>query len=266
MGKGEMGRAVFDFSATTTVITGGVSGIGLACAELIARCGGDVVVSAHRRPDGGVDAAKVDSALERIRAAAGPAPSTVTALGCDVGDEASVAAFFRQVPHVDYLIHSAGVSPNTAFLDQTGHEWDTVHNVNTTGAFLVTKHAALAMERNPLQGDFRGRILLITSTNGINSQDPVSAHYDSSKAAANMVVRTAAERLAEMRICVNGLAPGWINTEMNATLPPDLRERESARIWMRRWADPEEVARCAAHLLTMPYLMGQVVMVDGGYR
>ena len=261
-----MGRAVFDFRQTTTVITGGVSGIGLACAELIARYGGDVVVSARRRPDGAMDIGKTDSALKRIRAAAGPTPTTVTALGCDVGDEASVAEFFRQVARVDYVIHSAGVSPNTAFLDQTGSEWDTVHNVNTTGAFLVTKHAALAMERNPLRGDFRGRILLITSTNGINSQDPVSAHYDSSKAAANMLVRTAAERLAEMQICVNGLAPGWINTEMNATLPPDLREKESAKIWMRRWAEPEEVAGCAAHLLTMPYLMGQVVMVDGGYR
>ena len=260
------GRAIFDFNGTTTVITGGVSGIGLACAELIARCGGEVVVSARRGPDGAVDTRKVDSALERIRAAAGPQPTTVAALGCDVGEETSVAEFFSQIARVDHVIHSAGVSPNTAFLDQTGHEWDTVHHVNTTGAFLVTKYAALAMEKNPLREDFRGRILLITSTNGINSQDPVSAHYDSSKAAANMLVRTAAERLAEMQICVNGLAPGWINTEMNATLPPDLRERESAKIWMRRWAEPEEVARCAAHLLTMPYLTGQVVMVDGGYR
>ena len=68
------GRAIFDFNGTTTVITGGVSGIGLACAELIARCGGDVVVSARRGPDGAVDTRKVDSALERIRAAAGPQP------------------------------------------------------------------------------------------------------------------------------------------------------------------------------------------------
>jgi NAD(P)-dependent dehydrogenase (short-subunit alcohol dehydrogenase family) len=53
---------------------------------------------------------------------------------------------------------------------------------------------------------------------------------------------------------------------LNATLPPDVREKESAKIWMKRWAEPEEMARCAAHLLTMPYLMGQVVMADGGYR
>jgi NAD(P)-dependent dehydrogenase (short-subunit alcohol dehydrogenase family) len=259
-----MGLAVFDFSGTTTVITGGASGIGLTCSSLIAKYGGDVVVSASRRPD------KTEKALDRIRAAAGGKPIKVAAFPCEVGSESSVADFFEQISkagiRLDYLIHSAGVSPNTDFFDQSQSEWDTVLNTNTTGAFLVTKYAALAMKQNPVRGDFRGKILLITSTNGINSQDPVSAHYDASKAAANMLVRTAAEQLSQMQICVNALAPGWINTDLNATLPPDVREKESAKIWMRRWAEPEEMAHCAAHLLTMPYLMGQVVMADGGYR
>ncbi|NBT65245.1 MAG: SDR family oxidoreductase [Betaproteobacteria bacterium] len=245
-------------------MTGGASGIGLTCAELIARCGGDVVVSASRRPD------KTAKALDRIREASQGRSNKLAAFPCEVGSETSVASFFEQITQagirIDFLIHSAGVSPNTDFFDQTQAEWDTVLNTNTTGAFLVTKYAALAMKPNPLRGDFRGKILLVTSTNGINSQDPVSAHYDSSKAAANMLVRTAAEHLSSMQICVNALAPGWINTELNATLPPDVREKESAKIWMRRWAEPEEMARCAAHLLTMPYLMGQVIMADGGYR
>jgi NAD(P)-dependent dehydrogenase (short-subunit alcohol dehydrogenase family) len=259
-----MAQAHFDFSGTTTVITGGASGIGLTCAELVARCGGDVIVSSSRRPD------KTEKALQRIKAAAAGNTIGTHAFACEVGTEDSVSAFFKQIgqagQRIDYVIHSAGVSPNTDFFDQTQDEWDTVHNTNTTGAFLVTKHAALAMKGNPLRGDFRGKILLVTSTNGINSQDPVSAHYDSSKAAANMLVRTAAEHLSEMQICVNALAPGWINTDLNATLPPDVREKESAKIWMRRWAEPDEMARCALHLLTMPYLMGQVVMADGGYR
>ncbi|NBO95320.1 MAG: SDR family oxidoreductase [Betaproteobacteria bacterium] len=259
-----MAQVHFDFSGTTTVITGGASGIGLTCAELIASYGGHVVVSASRRPD------KTEKALDRIRSASGGKSVKVAAFACEVGTEASVASFFEQITkagiRVDYVIHSAGVSPNTDFFDQTQTEWDTVLNTNTTGAFLVTKHAALAMKQNPVRGDFRGKILLVTSTNGINSQDPVSAHYDSSKAAANMLVRTAAEHLSESQICVNALAPGWINTDLNATLPPDVREKESAKIWMKRWAEPEEMARCAVHLLTMPYLMGQVVMADGGYR
>jgi NAD(P)-dependent dehydrogenase (short-subunit alcohol dehydrogenase family) len=187
-----------------------------------------------------------------------------------VGSEDSVRSFFKAIRdaevRVDHVIHSAGVSPNTEFLAQTQEEWDMVHNTNATGAFLVTKYAALSMKENPLRGDFRGRIVLITSTNGINSQDPVSAHYDSSKAAGNMLARTAAEHLAEHQICVNALAPGWIATALHDSLPPDVREKETAKIWMRRWARPEEMAACAAHILTMPYYMGQVLMADGGYR
>jgi NAD(P)-dependent dehydrogenase (short-subunit alcohol dehydrogenase family) len=259
-----MGIASFDFSGTTTVVTGGASGIGLTCAEMIARHGGHVVISASRRPE------KTQKAVERISRAGAGRNIQLNVFPCEVGEESSVSAFFALVKGagitVNQVIHSAGVSPNTDFFEQTQKEWDMVHNTNTTGAFLVVKYAAQAMRGNPIKGDFRGKILLITSTNGINSQDPVSAHYDSSKAAANMLVRTSAEHLSELQICVNALAPGWINTDLNATLPPDVREKESSKIWMRRWAEPEEMALCAMHMLAMPYLMGQVIMADGGYR
>lgn len=257
-----MARATFDFSGTTTVITGGASGIGFTCAELIARSGGNVIISASRSPE------KTEQALGKLKKA--HTDITVRAFPCEVGSEDSVKNFFTAINdagiRIDYVINSAGISPNTDFFEQTQKEWDTVHNTNTTGAFLVTKYAALVMKNNPLRDDFRGRILLVTSTNGINSQDPVSAHYDSSKAAGNMLVRTAAEHLSEHQICVNALAPGWIATALNDSLPPDVREKETAKIWMRRWARPEEMAACAAHILAMPYYMGQVLMADGGYR
>lgn len=255
-------KTSFDFSGTTTVVTGGASGIGLTCALAVAKAGGNIIISASRRPD------KTDAAMAKIKQANPNA--TVHAFPCEVGDEASVSSFFKSITdaglRVDNVIHSAGISPNTEFFDQTQSEWDQVQNTNATGSFLVTKHAALAMRGNPVSGDFRGRILLVTSTNGINSWDPVSAHYDASKAANNLFVRVAAEKLSEDQICINGLAPGWINTDLNATLPPDVREKESAKIWMKRWAEPEEMAACALHILTMPYLMGQVIMADGGYR
>lgn len=260
-----MARVTFDFSGTTTVVTGGASGIGLACARAIAAAGGAVFISESR------SVAKTRSALEEISSAGA---ATVGSAPCDVGDEASVTSFFTAAAAafgtLDFVVHSAGISPNTEFFDQTQAEWDQVLNTNTTGAFLVTKYAAEQMKLQPLRGDIgggsRGSILLITSTNGINSNDPVSAHYDSSKAAANMLVRNAAELLAPDHIGVNGLAPGWIDTELNATLPPDVREKESAKIWMNRWATPEEMAIAVMQMLTMPYCTGQVLLVDGGYR
>ncbi|MDX2218772.1 MAG: SDR family oxidoreductase [Burkholderiales bacterium] len=254
--------ANFDFSGTTTVVTGGASGIGMSCALAVARAGGDLIISASRKPD------KTAAAIAKLSGAR--AGIAVDAFPCEVGEEASVSSFFDAIhgagKRVDYVIHSAGISPNTDFFDQTQKEWDQVQNTNATGAFLVTKHAARIMRGNAPSGEFRGKILLITSTNGINSNDPVSAHYDSSKAAANMLVKNAAEFLSPDGIVVNGLAPGWINTDLNATLPPDVREKESAKIWMRRWAEPEEMAAVALHILTMPYFMGQVLMADGGYR
>ena len=257
-----MANVSFDFSGTTSVVTGGASGIGLAIAETLVRAGGDVVISASRSP------AKTEAALQRLRAAAPGA--RVLALACEVGREESVADFFAQaagsVRHVRYVVHSAAISPNTEFFDQTQAEWDAVQNANLTGSFLVLKYAALMMRDNPIVDEWKGKVVLVTSSNGVNAYDPVSAHYDSSKAGANLLMRNAAEKLAPLGICVNALAPGWIETALNDTLPEDVRASESAKIWMGRWGAAHEMGQCVAHLLTMPYLVGQVLMPDGGYR
>lgn len=257
-----MATVTFDFSGTTTVVMGGASGIGLAVAEALVRAGGDVVLSASRNPR------KTEAALQRLRAAAPDA--TATAFACEVGREESVAHFFgeavRSAPNIRYVVHSAGISPNTEFFDQTQAEWDAVLNANLTGTFLVLKYAALMMRDNPVVDEWKGKIVLVTSSNGVNAYDSVSAHYDASKAGANLLMRNAAEKLAPMRICVNALAPGWIDTAMNDTLPDEVRARESAKIWMGRWGTAHEMGQCVAHLLTLPYLVGQVLMPDGGYR
>jgi len=257
-----MANVTFDFSGSTTIVTGGASGIGLAIAETIVRSGGDVVVTASRNPR------KTEAALTRLRTAA--PKSHVLAFACEVGNEDSVARFFdecrRNAAAFRYLVHSAAVSPNTEFFEQTQAEWDTVLNSNLTGSFLVLKYAALAMRDNPIVDEWRGRIVLVTSSNGVNAYDPVSAHYDSSKAGANLLMRNAAQMLATMQICLNALAPGWIETALNDTLPDDVRAQENAKIWMGRWGTPQEMGQCVAHLLTIPYLVGQILMPDGGYR
>lgn len=260
-----MTKAIFDFSGTTTVVTGGASGIGLAISETLVRAGGDVIVSASRNP------VKTQAALERLRAV--NRQVSVQAYPCEVGSEESVVRFFadaargtREGSPLRHVVHSAAISPNTDFFEQTQAEWDGVMNTNLTASFLMLKHAAETLRRNEPAGEWKGQIVLVTSSNGVNAYDPVSAHYDSSKAGANLLMKNAAELLARMQIRVNALAPGWIQTALNDTLPDDVREQENARIWMGRWGTPEEMGRCVAHILTMPYLVGQVVMPDGGYR
>jgi NAD(P)-dependent dehydrogenase (short-subunit alcohol dehydrogenase family) len=257
-----MAKAAFDFTGTTTIVTGGASGIGLAIAETIARAGGSLVISASRQP------AKTQAASERLRAANPSA--TVHAFACEIGQEESVARFFseagRAAPDIRHVVHSAAISPNTEFFEQTQKEWDTVQNSNLTGSFLVLKYAGRLMQNNAAVDEWKGRIVLVTSSNGVNAYDPVSAHYDASKAGANLLMRNAAELLARMQICLNALAPGWIETALNDSLPEDVRAQENAKIWMGRWGTPQEMGQCVAHLLTMPYLVGQILMPDGGYR
>ncbi len=257
-----MTQVRFDFSGTTTIVTGGASGIGLAIAQTLVGAGGDVVISASRNP------AKTQSALAQL--AGTRTGAVVRALPCEIGQEESVARFFAQAfeaaRNIRYVVHSAAISPNTEFFEQTQKEWDGVLNANLTGSFLVLKYAGLMLRAQPVVDEWKGRIVLVTSSNGVNAYDPVSAHYDASKAGANLLVRNAAELLARERICVNALAPGWIETALNDTLPDDVRAQENGKIWMGRWGTPQEMGQCVAHLLTMPYLVGQIVMPDGGYR
>ena len=75
-------------------------------------------------------------------------------------------------------------------------------------------------------------MVLISSSNAINSFSPISAHYDSSKAGVVILTRDLAKELAQYNIRVNSIAPGWIDTSMNDTLPPEMRKEESKKIYL----------------------------------
>ena len=141
--------------------------------------------------------------------------------------------------------------------------WRNVFEVNVFGCFISTRAIAERMKKAGVSGS----IVLITSTNGINSQSSISTHYDASKAAQGMMMRILAEHYAP-HVRINGVAPGWIATKMNDTLPQDERERETAKIWAGRFADPSEIAGFVAYLCGSggSYACGQNYMIDGGYR
>lgn len=173
-----------------------------------------------------------------------------------VGEEISIA------------INTIGISPNVPFEEQTveGRDgWREVYETNVFGSFLTTRAIADRMREH----EVRGSITLITSTNGINSQAEFSVHYDSSKAAQAHVVRTLAEPLAKRYgIRVNGVAPGWVATSMNDSVPPDELQREKDKIWLGRFAEPCEIAALVAFIAGTggSYIVGQNILIDGGYR
>lgn len=174
----------------------------------------------------------------------------------------SAEAVFGQA--ISAVVNTVGISPNTPLEEQTPEEWRQVFEVNVLGSFFSSRFIASRMKERGVKGS----ITLITSTNGVNSQSSISAHYDASKAAQGHMMRILAEEYAPAGIRINGVAPGWINTKMNDTLPEDERAKEMARIWSGRFADPSEVATFVAFVASTggSYIYGQNLMIDGGYR
>lgn len=173
---------------------------------------------------------------------------------------------------ISVAVNAIGISPNKPLRKQTLESigdkmddkgWREVFEVNVFGPFISTRAIAERMEKRKVQGS----ITLITSTNGINSHSQISIHYDSSKAAQSHMMRGVAEEFAKS-VRINGVAPGWINTSMNASLPEKERKKEMKRIWSGRFAEPHEIANFIVFISGSggSFTYGQDIMVDGGYR
>lgn len=189
----------------------------------------------------------------------------------DQSDELGVKKFLDSArsalgEEISIAVNSIGISPNIPLEQQTldGTDgWRRVFEVNVFGCFISTRAIAERMKEKKISGS----IVLITSTNGINSYSSISAHYDTSKAAQGLMLKILAEHYAP-NIRINGVAPGWIETKMNDTLPKEERENEMKKIWSGRFANPSEIASFVALISGQvgSYTYGQNFMIDGGYR
>ena len=112
----------------------------------------------------------------------------------------------------------------------------------------------------------KGKIINISSTNGINAFFPTSIDYDASKAAIISLTHNFALEYAPY-VLDNAIAPGWINTEMNQDLPIKLIKEETEKIYLKRFAEPAEVANLVCFLASddCSYINGEVIKIDGGY-
>jgi len=168
---------------------------------------------------------------------------------------------------ISVMVNTIGVSPNVPLPEHTIDDpetgWRRVFDVNTIGAFFAARTVA---ERMRLKG-VKGAIVLISSDNATVSWSPISAHYDASKAALEHNVRHLAfEYRPDIRVL--GIAPGWVNTPLNATLPEDERRDVLSRIWLERFADPAEIAKVVAFFAGTggSFANGTTFVVNGGFR
>ena len=239
------------------IITGAATGIGRAIATKFVKEGARVAIDYVGNAD---DANELVAALALIGGDA-------IAVAADVSDGGQVATLFdetvKRFGRIDVLVNNAGIEKRIPFVDTPEHEWSKVLAVNLTGPFLCCQHAA---KRMIAQGG-GGRIINISSVHE-DLPMPTNAPYCASKGGLRMLMRTIAVELAPHDILVNNVAPGAIDTPMDASLKADAAKMDQLRaeIPLHRMGKPEEVAEICAFLASSgaSYVTGSTYFVDGG--
>jgi 3-oxoacyl-[acyl-carrier protein] reductase len=243
------------------LITGSSRGIGKATALLFAKEGAKIVVNYHIspiKPDAEKNAFSVVDRIKKIG-------SDAIAIKCDVSKETDVKKMVQKAidkfGRIDILVNNAGIVFDAPFFDRTVEQWKKTLDVNLLGTFLCSKYVSQRMLKTG-----GGKIINISSTNGINSFNPEAMDYDASKAGIIILTRDLAKELAP-KIQVNSIAPGWVDTEMNKDLPKDFVKEETKKIYLKRFARPEEIAMAVLFLASdeANYITGSILKVDGGY-
>ncbi|WP_180899519.1 SDR family NAD(P)-dependent oxidoreductase [Martelella soudanensis] len=237
------------------LVTGGGSGVGAVIARALADAGAEVVICGRRREP-----------LETVA----ESRAAISAMTCDITDEAQVVALFAAAGPLDIVIANAGASESAPFAATTLESFNAMIAVNLTGTFLTLREGAKAMAgRN-------GRLIAIASTAGLKGYAYV-APYAAAKHGVVGLVRSAALEYARKGITVNAICPGFLDTEMTersiarivettGRSAGEARAALEATNPMKRLVPPEDVAGTVLWLSSDQAAMvtGQAISISGG--
>jgi glucose 1-dehydrogenase len=252
-----MGGKSLRLQNKAAVITGASLGIGSAIALALGKEGAAVAVDYRSHPD---EAKKI---VDQIGGSGGRA----TSVRADVSNPEDVKNLIQsavdEFGRLDVMVNNAGMEEKMPFLDTPLDVWNRTIAVNLTGAWLGCQEAARQMVN---QGG-SGRIINISS---VHEDLPMTTNspYCTAKGGLRMLMRTIAVELAPHNITVNNIAPGAVDTPMDAPLKHDANQMQQllSEIPLRRMGKPEEVAALAVYLASeqAAYVTGSTFVIDGG--
>ena len=238
----------------TAAVTGGARGIGRAIAMELGRQGANMIIT-YRAEELLANAVAGD-----IRALG----TECTTVRVDVRNNEDIEHLFQEARQahggVDILVNNAGVNDDGLVMRMSEESWDKVIETNLKGTFLATRLALRHMTRARW-----GRVINITSVAGVMG-NAGQANYAAAKAGIIGFTRSVAREVASRTVTVNAVAPGFVQTDMTASLSEEQRNAILSLIPLGRHAEPEDIAPLVAFLASdaAGYITGQTLHVDGG--
>jgi len=251
-----------DIENKAIIITGAARGLGAAMAKRLAT---------HKCKLGLIDLDQ--ESINATKAACASLGAEVMAYAADVTCEEDVTATFRQIVAdlgpLYGVINNAGITRDALLVKfkdgkfekkMSLEDWQAVINVNLTGVFLSGREAAQLM----IESGTKGVIINISSIarHGNFGQ----TNYSATKAGVQAMAVVWAKELSRYGIRVNAIAPGFINTEMVAAMPDNVKEKLAAMIPLKRIGEPDEVAEAAEFIFQNDYFSGRCIDLDGASR
>lgn len=236
------------------LVTGASRGIGKEIALTLAANGATVIVNYNGSKE------RADEVVKEIEAAGG----TAEAIQCNVAEfqasEEMVKNVLANYKKVDILVNNAGITRDGLLMRMSEEDYDAVLDTNLKGTFNMIRHLSRSFLKQR-----SGKIINLSSVSGVMG-NAGQANYSASKAGVIGLTKSVARELASRGVCVNAIAPGFIDTEMTQAMPQEAQDGLKQMIPLGRMGEAAEVAKLVLFLAgnDSNYITGQVISIDGG--